>query len=101
MDDIEGCIQQPNSAPGALRARELATEEAERAAKEISKLQNDQTGKNAARARKIREDLGIYSDEQLAEMKKVVEAEEQRAIEELREMMSQEVDEQEQNVIVN
>lgn len=101
MDDIEGRIQQLNSAPGALRAREVATEEAERAVKEISKLQNDQTGKNAARARKIREDLGIYSDEQLAEMKKVVEAEEQRAIEELREMMSQEVDEQEQNVIVN
>lgn len=101
MDDIEGRIQQLNSAPGALRAREVATEEAERAVKEISKLQNDQTGKNAARARKIREDLGIYSDEQLAEMKKIVEAEEQRAIEELREMMSQEVDEQEQNVIVN
>ncbi len=99
MDDIEGRIQQLNSAPGALRAREVATEEAERAVKEIAKLQNDQTGKNAARARKIREDLGIYSDEQLAEMKKVVEAEEQRAIEELREMMSQEVDEQ--NVLLN
>lgn len=99
MDDIEGRIQQLNSAPGTLRAREVATEEAEAAVKEIAEMQNGQSGKNEARARKLREDLGIYNDEQLAQMKKEVEAEEQRAIEELREMLSAE--EQESAVLYN
>lgn len=87
MDDIEGRIQQLNRAPGSLRAQEVAAEEAENALQEITKLQNDQSGKNIAQARKMREDLGILSDEQLAELKREAELEQQRALEEMREQM--------------
>ena len=99
MDDIEGRIQQLNRAPGALRTREVAAEEAENALQELKKLENDQSGKTAERARKMREEMGLHTAEQLAEMKKQQELAEQRAIEELRQQMFEQ--EEEQELIVN
>lgn len=90
MDDIEGRIQQLNRAPGSLRAQEVAAEEAENALQEITQQQNVQSGKNMARARQMREELGILSEEQLAELKKQAELEQQRAMEEIREQMFEE-----------
>lgn len=101
MDDIEGRIQQLSRAPGSLRAKEVAAEEAENALQELKKLENDQSGKTAERARKMREEMGLHTAEQLAEMKKQVELAEQRAIEELRQQMYEQEMEQEQELIAN
>lgn len=97
MDDIEGRIQQLNHAPGALRAQEVAAEEAEELLHEITKLQNDQSGKNAVRAKKMREQMGILTEEQLAEQKRQAELEMERAAEYMREQMM----EQEQELLTN
>ena len=97
MDDIEGRIQQLNRAPGSLRAQEVAAEEAEALLKEITKMQNDQTGKNAVRAKKMREELGILTEEQLAEQKRQAELEMQRVADLMREQMV----EQEQELLTN
>lgn len=101
MDDIEGRIQQLNTTPGASRAREVAAEAAEAAVKDIKKLQDDLSGKNTTRARGLREDLGIFSDEQLAEMRKQAEAEQQRAIEEMKQLMYEEDAQQEAELLTN
>ncbi len=99
MDDIEGRIQQLNRAPGSLRAQEVAAEEAEELLKEITKLQDTEAGKNALRAKKMREQMGILTEEQLAEQKRQAELEMQRAAEIMREQMMEQ--EQEQELLVN
>ena len=99
MDDIEGRIQQLNHAPGSIRAQEVAAEEAEKALADLTKLQNDQSGKTAIRAKKIREDMGILSEEQLAEQKRQAELEMQRAAEFMREQMEEQ--EQEAELLTN
>lgn len=83
LDDIEGRIKQLNEAPGAIRAREVASEEAARAVEEIKKLQENASGELDARARHIREKLGIYTDEQLEQIRKQNEAIEQAALEQM------------------
>lgn len=97
MDDIEGRIQQLSRAPGSLRAQEVAAEEAEKALQEITERQRDQSGQSAVRAKKMREEMGILSEEQLEELKRQAELEEQRAAELLREQMV----EQEQEMLIN
>lgn len=87
LDDIEGRINQLNHAPGAVRAREVAAEEAEKALEAIRKKQENVAGQNAVRARKMREEMGIYSEEQLAQMRKEAEAIEQAALEEMKQAM--------------
>lgn len=99
MDDIEGRLQQLNNAPGALRAQEVAAEEAEKALAELKRLEEDQSGKVAERARKMREEMGLHTEEQLAEMKKQAELEQQRAIEQLREQLQER--ETESELLVN
>lgn len=99
MDDIEGRLQQLNSAPGALRAQEVAAEEAEKALEELKRLEQDQSGKMAAKARKMREEMGLHTEEQLAEMKKQAELEQQRAVEQLREQLQEQ--EMESELLVN
>lgn len=99
MDDIEGRIQQLNHAPGSLRAQEVAAEEAEKVLAEVTKLQNDQSGKTAVRAKKMREEMGILSEEQLAEQKRQAELEMQRAAEIMREQMEEQ--EQEPELLTN
>lgn len=97
MDDIEGRIQQLSKAPGSLRAQEVAAEEAEKALAEITARQNDQSGKNATRAKKMREEMGILSEEELAELRKQAEEERLREAEEIRkQMLDQEEDQEEE-----
>ena len=97
LDDIEGRIKQLNVAPGSIRAREVASEEAERAIEEIKKYQEDYIGATKAKDRQIREELGIYTDEELEQMRKQNEANEQAALE----RMNQEIEEQERQVLFN
>lgn len=101
MDDIEGRIQQLNNAPGANRAREVAAEEAESAVEEIKKMQDSLSGKNTARAREMRENLGIFSDEQLAQMRKEIDAQQQRAVEEMHHSVHEDDQQQEGEVLTN
>ncbi len=101
MDEIEGNIQQLNVAPGAARAMEIAAEQAEKVLAEITKLQNDQAGKNTLHAKKMREALGILTEEQLAEQKRQADLEVQRAAEIMREQMEVQEQEQEQEMLIN
>lgn len=101
MDEIEGRIQQLNNAPGAIRAREVAAEEAENAVKEIMKMQNDISGKSANKAKQMREDLGIFSEEQLAQMRKEAEIEQQRIMQEMEQMMTEDNSQDEGEVLYN
>lgn len=87
MDDIEGRIQQISRAPGSLRAQEVAAEEAEKTLQEIKVRQNVQSGEEANRAKKMREEMGILTEAQLAEQKKQADLEQQRAVETMREQM--------------
>ena len=65
LDEIDGRIDQLNNAPGAVRAREVAAEEAELAIQEINqramerKLRQETTRKSTLR------ELGLYSEEEL------------------------------------
>ena len=97
IDDIEGRIQQIEHGQGSLRAMEVAVEEAQKALENIKSLQKIETGEAALKAKKMRDNLGILSEEQLAEQKRQAELEIQRATELVREQMM----EQEQEMLVN
>lgn len=99
LDDIEGRIEQLENAPGNIRVKEVAAEEAERALEEIARRQNEQSGKDAIRAKGMREALGILTEEQLAEQKRQAELEMQRQAELLREQFQEQ--EQEQQLLTN
>ncbi len=91
MDDIEGRIQQISRAPGSQRAQEVAAEEAEKALQEIKARQEVQSGKNADRAKEMREKMGVLTDKELAERleerKKQIELEEQCTVKAIQEQM--------------
>ena len=70
MDDIEGRMQQLNRASGSKLAMEVATEGAKQLLAEIHAKQQIETGEAALQQKKLLEELGILSDEQLAEQKK-------------------------------
>lgn len=83
MDDIEGRIAQMDSAPGAVRAREVAAEEGQKALEEIKKMQDVNTGEQARRVEESRRSLGILSKEAEAELRRQAEANEQRLMAEM------------------
>lgn len=95
MDDIEGRLQQLNNAPGSLRAREVAAEEAEKLVEDLKKMQSIKSGQSMQGARKIRESLGIYSEEELEVLKKQAELEQQRALEMSMELLREQEEERE------
>lgn len=103
MDDIEGRIAQMDNAPGAVRAREVAAEEAEAALEEIKKMQEVETGKQAKKAEESRKRLGILSKEEEAELKRQADEAQQREMEELlsRAFDSEEEDQDESNTLYN
>ena len=70
MDDIEGRMQQLNRASGSKLAMEVATEGAKQLLADIHAKQQIETGEAALQQKKLLEELGILSDEQLAEQKK-------------------------------
>lgn len=88
MDDIEGRMQQLNNASGSKLAMEVAAEEAERTLAEIQDRQRIESGEAALQHKKLLEDLGILTEEQLAEQRKQVE-------EKLREQEEELLEEQE------
>ena len=75
LDDFEGRIAQLESAPGAIRAREVAAEQAGELLDEMQKRQEFQSGiaakENAERMRR----LGIRSEEEQNEMRRQIEEE--------------------------
>ena len=101
MEDIEGRLAQLDNAPGTVRAREVAFESANKTMDEIAKLQEVQNGKNAARAHKIRENLGIKNEQELELMRKQAEEELQRAMEEATEQAAELIAERDGELLCN
>lgn len=83
MDDIEARINQLNYAPGASRAREVATEEAEKWLQEEKLRQQNRSGENRIRAREFRELSGLLTKEQEEERNRQIQEQEQRILEEI------------------
>lgn len=97
LDDIEGRIQQIEKGPGSQRWKEVAAEEARHFIDDMKKKQQIKTGEDALRAKKMREAMGIRSEEELAEMRRQAELELQQAAEQVREQFV----EQEQELLAN
>ncbi|MBR2295559.1 MAG: hypothetical protein IJ869_07345 [Clostridiales bacterium] len=74
IDDIEGRINQLNSAPGAERAKEIATEEAQKRLEEIKREQDEEIAKLKHKSDDILKSLGIRSNEEQDRLKAEVEA---------------------------
>lgn len=68
MDEIDGRIEQLSNAPGSVRAREVAAEEAENAIKEMKQLQLKRAGLLNAQAGGGLKNLGLYSEQELQEL---------------------------------
>ena len=83
MDDIEGRIAQLDSAPGTVRAREVAAEEAEEVVREIQRRQAAESGELASETPAYLKRLGILSAEELAERQRRVQEAQLRAEEEM------------------
>ena len=83
MDDIEGRIAQMDKAPGAVRAQEVAAEEAKAAIEEIKRMQDIEIGNQAKRAAEKLKRLGILSKEDEAILKRQAEEAQQKAMEEM------------------
>ena len=99
MDDIEGRIAQLNNAPGAIRGREIAAEEAAKVVKEIQKRQEAESGELTSKTPSYLKKLGILSTEELAERQREIQEAQQRAEEELTQTM--ELHEQDEQVLYN
>ncbi len=91
MDDVEGRIQQLNLAPGSVRAREVAAEEAEKALEELRDMENKISGKTAQNARRFREQAGLHTDEELQAMQ----------AQQMQQLYEQMEDQQEQTLLAN
>ena len=97
LDDMEGRIQQLNHAPGSLRAQEVAAEQSDELIAQFAARQKEQSGISAARAKKMLEDMGLLTREELAEKQRQAELEQQRQLAEIQ----QQVVEQEQEMLMN
>ncbi len=83
MDEIEGRIEQLNNAPGAVRAREVAMEEAERAVEDINEMLKKRAGVLDAQKSKGLREIGILSEEELRAMQQELAEEEARETQEM------------------
>lgn len=99
LDEIDGRIEQLDNAPGAVRAREVAAMEAEKALEDIRELQLKRAGILEAKAKAGLKDLGLYSEEELKVLKKELDEQQAREAEKLIETI--EVSEDENEYIQN
>lgn len=83
LDEIDGRIEQLNNAPGAVRTREVATEEAENALEDMKKLQLKRADLLRAKEGASLKELGLYSQEELREMQEELAAQENEIAEEI------------------
>lgn len=67
MDELDGRIKQLDSAPGTIRAKEVANNAAISLAAELKKEQNRQTGGGLRQIEEYRERLGILNEEEFKE----------------------------------
>lgn len=67
MDELDGRIKQLDSAPGTIRAKEVANNAAINLAAELKKEQNRQTGGGLRQIEEYRERLGILNEEEFKE----------------------------------
>lgn len=72
MDEIDGRIEQLNNAPGSVRAREVAAEEAANALEDIKQLQLKRAGLLKAKEGAGLKQLGLYSEEELHAMQEAL-----------------------------
>jgi len=89
VDDIEGRIHQLDSAPGVVRAREVAAEEARKVLEDLKKQQEDELNSKKDLTDWHRK-LGIRSEEEQARLKAEIEA---RQAAEIEAMMNETADE--------
>lgn len=89
LDRLEGRLDQLDLAPGAVRAREVAADQANKILKELQTEQEAESAQVMERARAFREKNNIYSEKEMEERRK--QAEQQRLKDErrLREKMKQ------------
>ena len=90
MDDIEGRVEQFNQAPGAVRAREVAAEEAAAALEEIRRRQLQRSGVLDEKGGAGLRELGLYSEAELQQMRQQQEAEEAEVAAEILESVQDE-----------
>ncbi len=83
LDEIDGRIEQLDNAPGAVRAREVAAMEAEKALEDIRNLQLKKAGVLEAKAKAGLKELGLYSEDELKVLKKELEEQQAREAEKL------------------
>ena len=93
LDEIDGRIEQLDNAPGAVRAREVASIEAEKTLEDIKDLQLKRAGVLNSKAKAGLKELGLYSDEELAQLKKELDEQEAREAEKLIEVIEVSEDE--------
>ena len=100
MDDVEGRIRQLDNAPGAIRAREVITEQSEKMLEEIQKRQRQHDKVSAERLKLMRESLGIIDKNQEAAIEAAYMAEQAKLLAEMTatEDVGQEEQEGEANV---
>lgn len=85
LDEIEGRLQQLETSPGNQMAKAVAATEAEIALEKMKQREREKIGeRNAKRHQGIR-DLGLHTKEEVSQMKKEVEEENQRNLERLAE----------------
>lgn len=96
MDDIDGRIEQLNNAPGAVRAREVVSEQAEEALEEIRRKQAERCGLLNAREGATLKELGLHTKEELDVLQQQLAAEEARIAEEALQDILEEVTESNQ-----
>lgn len=99
MDDIEGRIAQLNNAPGAVRAREVAAEEAEAVVKEIQRRQAIEVGELASKTPEYLKKLGILSKEELMERQRELQEAQLQAEEQMNQNLG--VNEREDQLLYN
>lgn len=98
MDDVEGRIRQLENAPGAIRAREVITEQAEKMLAEIQKRQKEQGKESQERIDAKRQALGILSEEEEKALQATVMAEQAKVLADLVATEGQSEEEGEANV---
>ncbi len=82
LDSIEGRIKQLESAPGNLMARQVAAEQAQVALKKMREMQDKKVGERVSNRRQELNDLGLETEEDLQEIKRRIEEENQQQMEE-------------------
>lgn len=73
MEEIEGRVEQLENAPGSIRAKEVAAEETKIVIDEINEMRRKRAGVLEAKAGLVNKELGLISEAELAEEKRLAE----------------------------